>query len=297
MISFKRLGEYGRFGNQLFQYAYLRTQADRLGVKFYCPHWVGDDIFHLRDESERAENPEGIDKTYIHPRANCGFHQSAIEIQDGTDVCGNYQSSKYFKDEDVRMWYAFKGDVINPIRKKFDRIDFAESAGLHLRFGDMKDTPKYLTPKESYYKEALAKIKHKFQVLVFSDDPSQAKEFLTGFKEDFVFIEGNKEYEDLYLMALCRDFICSISTLSWWGAWLNEYSDKRIITPKEWTRPGYHIQSADLCQDKWMSLSISHSIADDYRYFVWKERLQRVRGRSLKENLVSLGNVTKNMFS
>ena len=46
MIAFTRLGKMGQFGNQLFQYAFLyaflRTTAQRLGVKFYCHEWIGD---------------------------------------------------------------------------------------------------------------------------------------------------------------------------------------------------------------------------------------------------------------
>ncbi len=53
MLSFSKLGEHGRLGNQLFQYAFLRTQAERLGVPFYCPHWTGDDVFTLEDEPQR----------------------------------------------------------------------------------------------------------------------------------------------------------------------------------------------------------------------------------------------------
>jgi hypothetical protein len=49
MISFPKLGNYGRLGNQLFQYAFLRSSARRLGVQFHCPKWDGGDIFDLDD--------------------------------------------------------------------------------------------------------------------------------------------------------------------------------------------------------------------------------------------------------
>jgi len=37
MISFKKLLVLGGLGNQMFQYAFLRVTAERLGVKFFLP--------------------------------------------------------------------------------------------------------------------------------------------------------------------------------------------------------------------------------------------------------------------
>lgn len=65
MISFSTLGKNGlRLGNQLFQYAFLRTQAEQLRVDFYCPHWIGDDIFSLKDHKIRSVEPTGIRSSY-----------------------------------------------------------------------------------------------------------------------------------------------------------------------------------------------------------------------------------------
>ena len=56
MLSFSKLGNYGRLGNQLFQYAFLRMTARRLGTQFFCPKWDGDDIFNLNDEGALSLN-------------------------------------------------------------------------------------------------------------------------------------------------------------------------------------------------------------------------------------------------
>jgi hypothetical protein len=80
MISCKKLGkpELGRLGNQLFQYVFLRLTARRLGVKFYCPEWIGDEIFELDDSSERSDNPENITKFYNEPKNYFGFNENAL---------------------------------------------------------------------------------------------------------------------------------------------------------------------------------------------------------------------------
>lgn len=45
MVSFRKLGRFGRFGNQLFQYAGTRLYAELNGFKHAMPHWIGCDVF------------------------------------------------------------------------------------------------------------------------------------------------------------------------------------------------------------------------------------------------------------
>ncbi len=101
------------------------------------------------------------------------------------------------------------------------------------------DRDLYYLPNVQYYARVLANINCEENILVFSDEPKTAKILLRELNKNLIYIEGNDDYKDLYLMALCHDFICSCSTLSWWGAWLNEHNNKVIIVPQEGAfRPG-----------------------------------------------------------
>lgn len=97
MISFSKLGNYGRLGNQLFQYAFLRTSAQRLGTQFFCPQWDGDSIFNLQDEDERATEPVGI-VHYFDPSPEAGFTSEALLIGDNTEIQGFFQSEKFYSN-------------------------------------------------------------------------------------------------------------------------------------------------------------------------------------------------------
>jgi hypothetical protein len=44
------LGSNGRFGNQLFQYAYIKLYALRHGLEPMLPHWLGNELFGLDDK-------------------------------------------------------------------------------------------------------------------------------------------------------------------------------------------------------------------------------------------------------
>jgi hypothetical protein len=46
-IRMIRYGRNGRFGNQLFQYAYLRIMAEKWKADLELPDWVGQVFFGL----------------------------------------------------------------------------------------------------------------------------------------------------------------------------------------------------------------------------------------------------------
>lgn len=72
-------------------------------------------------------------------------------------------------------------------------------------------------------------------IIVTSDDIKWCKEHIQD--ENVYYSEGEDEYFDLYLASKCHHNILSNSTFSWWGAYLNENSNKRVIVPERWYGP------------------------------------------------------------
>jgi hypothetical protein len=256
MIAFNSLKQCG-FGNQLFQYAFLRTTANRLGTKFYFPPWNGDKSFFLKDQEERTAQPANLPCTYREPLGDCGFHPAALQVADGTDVWGYFQSEQYYLDKDrVRKWYTFS-DEIAQIRAKYAHIDFANSVSLSLRIGDdynqLRD--RYPLYPLKFYRDALRLAPHRQRILVFSDRPERARSFFRDLNQKRVhFIEGNRDVEDLFLLSQCHDNIITNSSFAWWGAWLNASEDKTVIMPKEWFRTGGDRAISGIVCENWIAI-------------------------------------------
>ena len=69
VLTMSSLGNLGRFGNQIFQYAFLRICANESGARVECPPWIGQKLFghadaplsrRLRPAIERGEFVESL---------------------------------------------------------------------------------------------------------------------------------------------------------------------------------------------------------------------------------------------
>lgn len=61
VLSMSSIGKLGRFGNQLFQYAFLRICAEKSGAKVECPPWIGQTLFGHDDAPISKRLPPAIE--------------------------------------------------------------------------------------------------------------------------------------------------------------------------------------------------------------------------------------------
>jgi len=107
--------------------------------------------------------------------------------------------------------------------------------------------------REFIYK-ALEHIPNKEHVYVVSDDIPWCREHITLPNITFV---SYTNWEALWLLTLCKHFVISNSTFSWWGAYLGEKSDSIIVAPETWFGPGVHSRGhyeTDIYQQNWIKV-------------------------------------------
>lgn len=262
MISFPDMGvpPWGRLGNQLFQYAFLRAAARRLKTRFYCPPWDGERIFLLNDSEERAPAVEGVRKKYAEPWENCGFDLEAAQIEDGTEVTGYFQTELYFPSrEEVLGWYTFRPEILESVRKRYPEACSGSAVSLSLRIADDYNEKRDLFPLYpcSFYESALERLGDPRPVLVFTDSPERARAFFRPLlRRGPLLIEDASPAGQLCLQSLCRYNIITNSTFAWWGAWLNQTSGKRVICPLPWFRPGHRTQNHHIVCRGWEAVRV-----------------------------------------
>ncbi|MFZ5485560.1 MAG: alpha-1,2-fucosyltransferase [Pseudomonadota bacterium] len=275
MIAFSKLGNYDRLGNQLFQYAFLRDRARHLGVQFWCPEWEGDQIFDLADQGLRADSPSGLDKKFSQSE-EAGYKESALHIDDNTDIEGYFQSNKYYADEGVvKQWFAFRDGIKNSALEKCYDIDFSTALSLFLRLDSDYAATREFFPlyPTGYYQKGLSFFDNYETILVFADRLDLAKEFLKNFpaSEKFIYMEGLNPHEQLYLMSICGcGNIITNSTFAWWGAYLNLCKGARIVAPLEWCRPGVPVPIHGILPDDWCAVRSLRPIWDNFQ--LWRIR-------------------------
>jgi hypothetical protein len=173
------------------------------------------------------------------------FDQRFLDIKVSNRVVyldGYWQSEKYFEDiedvirEDLR--FIPPQDLEN--QRMGERISQCScSVGLHVRWFDSPFAEEVHNVSYDYYCNAVTLLEKIFDspyYFVFSDDPVAAARKVDLPKGRFEFVSHNKSdhmaYADMWLMSKCKHFIIANSTFSWWGAWLGQGNNKKVIAPK-----------------------------------------------------------------
>jgi hypothetical protein len=267
MITFNKLGNLGRLGNQMFQYASLRGIAANRRFDFCIPpkHVFGEidpnvknsktnihTVFDL-SKCNKVGNPilyERVEESGYH------FDENIFNnCPDNVDLYGYFQSEKYFKhiEDEIRGDFTFHSDLLESCKEIVDgEMGSNESISLHVRRSDYLNLQSFHpTPPIEYYTEALEKFPE-VPVFIFSDDPDWCMQQKI-FDGDRFLISKNTADFDLCLMSMCKYHIIANSSFSWWGAWLSKSNN--VIAPKVWfgeSLPDH--DTSDLYCDGWERL-------------------------------------------
>ena len=285
MIGFNNLGNMGRLGNQMFEYATLRGIAANKGYQWCIPptSHKGIENYSLHEAftmpSVKSSNRGFLDNNHAPVVGERYFHfdEDLLNLcPDNISLQGFFQSEKYFKNikDEILSEYTFHDYILNPCKEMIESFDTAPIF-LHVRRGD----PNLVDPRGfkwaytecasqhppqpiEYYEKALKEFPEDVPVVVCSDSPDWVQEqeffasdrFAVSVPED-KYADGSYEpYLDLCLMSLCSGAIIANSSMSWWGAWLQNGRGK-VVAPKMWFGPAYpNNDTKDLYLEDWVVL-------------------------------------------
>ena len=284
MLAFNQLGNLGRLGNQMFEYAALRGIAAKHNYEWCIPQYNAQSIenyslhYCFKMEDVKENNLQQRNVGYVQERF---FHYDDELVQkcpDNVSLHGFFQSEKYFKNAEdiIRREYTFHDEHLEPCKEIMEEFKDQEPIMLHVRRGDPNLTDprgfkwaytqcSSMHPPQTidYYERALAEFDDNQPVFVFSDSVDWVKEqeFFSG--DRFLISEPIDKYADgsftpyadLCLMSLCSHAIIANSSMSWWGAWLQANPNKKVIAPKNWFGPAYADKdTTDLYCPDWIIL-------------------------------------------
>jgi len=278
-ITFNGLGNEGRLGNQIFQYAFMKGISSRCNLEFMIPDSEADryDNYGLFDcfELSGCKTGEGNYPT-IECRDTLFNEELFNSCKDNVNYSGIFQTEKYFEhiDSELRKDLTFRKEYLEPCQKFIDSV--GDCIFLHVRRGNPNVTGRrgekwsyqmlqetHPLCKKEYYLEALTHFDQSKNVIVVSDtiDWCKKQDWLQG--DRFLFSDSSYDefedgasipYVDLCLMSLCSGGITANSSLSWWGAWLQNNVGK-IIVPDPWYGPACsHLDMSDHIPDRWIKV-------------------------------------------
>jgi hypothetical protein len=242
MVTFGKLGRYGRLGNQMFQVA--STIGIAKGYKYALPEWMNYDAFERFGSTEDLNvgkwfpEWENVRKTNIElPEHFINWGWQGLSHPDERSYVGHMQSEKYF---------AHCADYIHKLfsfSKQYEKVNYT---AVHVRCGDYGSDYHPICTRE-YYEQAFTLVYGPY--IVFSDDPIKARGIVP--KSELYHIGSTMD--TLQQMVSCRRHIIANSTFSWWGAWLAK--SEQVVAPKQWFGPAAsHLDVKDIYCDGWVIL-------------------------------------------
>ncbi|MDC0273007.1 alpha-1,2-fucosyltransferase [bacterium] len=261
--NFLRVQLTGGLGNQLFQYAFGRSVAERfnltlkldIGTGFvrdfaYQRHYELD-VFKLSNRTKlvRPSNFEmqvqrmklalalrqwAFTESYLIEPSDGKYSPDLVQVKAGKSyTCyGYWQDKRYFSkiEETLRQELSFNRQLSRPNQIMAQQLELENSVAIHVRRAQYE-----CALGIDYYDREIKNILELLpdaKLYCFTDAPAWCDENLIP-KYQMTLIDNKNlpPIEDFQLMSHCRHFIIANSSFSWWAAWLGQAKEKLIIRP------------------------------------------------------------------
>lgn len=278
----------GGLGNQMFQYALGRklslhnNDQIKLDISGYPRQNLRSyrlDAFNIVENIARAEEIKKFKYPYgilsmawrrfsfkILRRFHIGWEPrllAKLEKKQNVYLDGFWQSYRYLEDvvDVIKKDFTLKEPLEKVCPELIHQIEATNSISLHIRRGDYvadtKTQKHHGSCSLDYYRQAVDLVAKKVvnpTFFIFSDGIDWVKNNLS-ISHPVIYVSNPElqDYHELILMSLCHHNIIANSSFSWWGAWLNDHSDKIVISPSRWVNNN-SVKIDDLIPPTWIKI-------------------------------------------
>ena len=277
----------GGLGNQMFQYAFAKSLQSNYNIKFeinttfykrtfkdQTPREIGLNLFNLKFKDCRDNILQRIslkikeklskiilsdNSTYYNENNVNHKNFNNLILKNRNYFRGYWQNSNYFESikNDLKIDFSLNHNLKNLDSNTFKKITLTNSVCVHVKRKDYLGTDLEVVDV-NYYRNAFKKLKSKFKSLdlnffIFSDDINWCNENLT-FLPNSKFCSFSM-INDFHLMSLCKNFIISNSTFSWWAAYLSNNKNKIVIIPSKWHKTNNNLLK-DASPSDWITQAL-----------------------------------------
>ena len=247
LLTFAKVGDYGRLGNQIFQVASTIGIAESNGLEWQFPERIYQTsvgkLFTLKGELSHtlvASFPR-------HNEITETFYDVQLLSDDGKAMSlhGYFQWPQYFEHSmnTLRSELRVNSKLIHEVYTHFPELRRHRSVAVHVRRGDyVKLDHIYNLLPSSYYLAALSSMAFD-HVYIVTDDKKWCLQMLVPKiqSKNVTVSDLNDELLDFTLLYLSDNIVISSSSFSWWAAFLKELSgvshNRSVVAPKSRYNP------------------------------------------------------------
>ena len=233
------LGYSEKYGHlPAFVKSYIHLNTEHPGSEDFFVFFPNIPIFDDIKDYEHIKHEDKVSELHMLPQNNNNVISEFVVLPYSPKhvrLTGLFQSLKFFPS------YRIRPSILG-----YNDSPFIPCIFLHVRRGDyLLEKNAVLTINLSeYFRRALTdSVKPNINVLVCSDDINWCKTNLPVLYNDIVnnnqwkWFEGSDK-DTLKIMSRCEyGGICSNSTFSWWGSYLNNSLKKKVYMPAKWFNP------------------------------------------------------------
>lgn len=235
----------GGLGNQLFEISTTLAHAWDHGAIAVFPDLHRDDWkmnFHRTEIFSRintSNSPRPFIERYDDP---VWCSPRTIPFARDQKIYGYFQlwtRFNHYRDRLLEL-FAPSQEILDYLNQRYSiLLSHPKTVSIHVRVANFQkhDIKIHYFVGMDYYKKAMSMFPPDTLFVVFGDRISWCKKHFSQLDRPCVFIEGNNEVQDLFLMSMMKHHIIPNSTFSWWASYLDRNPNSITIVPESWQHP------------------------------------------------------------